>query len=361
MRAAASRADARATATPNGLWARVGALIDCSPSLRDLRVHGLQLLAARRWRAAGRPIPPELEREELAATFRTLAVPGVLEQVRNAYDAPIVVLKGPAVAAHFPDPVLRPFEDLDLLVADAPAAQAALEAAGFFRDVDPRSMANVRHHLDPLRSPNLPLHVELHSRPRWIEGLRPPPLDALLARAQPAELGVTGVLRLAPAHEAVLLAVHVWSHDPLTRLLRLVDVALLTDAAGAGEPDAVAREWGVSRIWRTTTAVVGSILLGGQSKPWPQRLWGRGLESAREATVLETHLGRCLSPFWILPPGPALRSFAAAVGSLVRPETGESWGAKLARVLGQVARPSMRRSEHLDDLAAREAPGDATD
>lgn len=340
------------------LWTRLDELVDSAPGLLDLRAHGLQLLAARRWRELGRPVPEELEREELAATFKTLAVRGVLEQARAAYGGPILVLKGPVVAALFPDPVLRPFEDVDLLVADAEAAQAALEGAGFLPAADPASMADVHHHLDPLRAPNLPLHVELHSRVRWLEGLEPPSLEELLADARPAELGIADVLTVAPAHQAVLLAVHVWSHDPLTRLLRLVDVALMAAAADPGEPETVARNWGVGRLWRNTMAVVHSTLLGDRGPPWSLRLWGRGLASAREASVLETHLGRCLSPFWVFPPGRAARRSARAVSSIVRPGAGESWSSKLVRARGQVLRPSMRRSAHARTIFERGARRD---
>jgi hypothetical protein len=352
--------EARRAAPPASIWDRIDALVDSAPGLLDLRAHGLHLLAARHWRSLGRPVPPALEREELAATFRTLAVPGVLAQVRAAYDGPIVLLKGPVVAALYPDPVLRPFEDLDLLVREPHAAQAALEASGFYGGVDPRSMANVHHHLDPLHSPNLPLHVELHSHPRWIDGRQPPSFDALLERAEPADVGVDGVHTVDSAHHAVLLAVHVWAHDPLTRLLRLVDVALMAEAAGREEVYAVAREWGLSRIWTTTKAIVDAILFGAAGRPLPLRLWGRGLASAREPTVLETHVARCLSPLWTLPLHRAPRPVAAAVAALVLPGADETWSSKLSRIRRQLARPSMRRSEHLENLASRGLPPDGS-
>jgi hypothetical protein len=47
-----------------------------------------------------------------------------------------VVSKGPGIAAHYPDPALRPFGDLDFLVAerDYPRARALLDAAGWHPD-----------------------------------------------------------------------------------------------------------------------------------------------------------------------------------------------------------------------------------
>src|SRR5688500_6161934 len=98
------------------IWESVDGLIDRSPQLADLRAPGLQLLAARRWRSLGRPVPADLVTEELRAALRSPAARTLLERIRSTCEGPIILIKGPAVAAYYPDPALRPFQDLDVLV-----------------------------------------------------------------------------------------------------------------------------------------------------------------------------------------------------------------------------------------------------
>jgi Uncharacterised nucleotidyltransferase len=330
------------------LFDGVDALIDSAPELADLRAHGLHLLAARRWRELGRQVPRELLDDEIFAAFLVLTAPAVVKQVREAWTGPIVLLKGPVVAARYPDPGLRPYRDLDLLVGDAPAAQEALLAAGFVA-VGDRDEA---HHLRKLRSPNLPLTVEVHSRPKWIAGLAPPPLEEILAAAVDAPIGIDGVLAPAAHHDAMLLTGHLWAHDPLTQLLRVVDVAVTAEASDRRELDALARAWGIGRPWRTTMAVVDSLLLGVGSHPWALRLWARSMRSGREPRVFEAHLNRAVSPFWSSAPRRAFGALVRSLFSLLTPMPGESWRSKVVRVRNQLANPSMRRSEHLESLDA---------
>ena len=106
-------------------------LADRSPTSSALRAHGLHLFAARRLRMLGQPPPDELLTEEHVSAMRALAVPLVLERVRAAYDGQLILMKGPEVAALYPDPALRPFSDLDILADDPHAAQDALVASGF--------------------------------------------------------------------------------------------------------------------------------------------------------------------------------------------------------------------------------------
>jgi Uncharacterised nucleotidyltransferase len=326
---------------------RVDALIDASPGLQDLRAHGLHLLAARRWRATGKPLPARLVREELQAAWRTYSAPRVLEEVRAACDGPVMLVKGPAVGARFPDPATRPFVDLDLLVPDAGATHAALLAAGFRPSGNPAAYPSDLHHLQPLHSPDHPIPIEVHSRLKWVDGLKPPTFEVLSAAAEPTELAVDGVLTPRPSDHALVLAGHLWAHDPLTRLLRILDVALMAEGSDPRELEAVARAWGMGRLWRTTVAVAEALFGAGDEDPWPLRTWARGLRSAREPNVSEVHLSRLLSPLAIHTPVAAVRALAAAIEGFARPHDGEPWRRKLARTAQQIARPSMRRSEHV--------------
>jgi Uncharacterised nucleotidyltransferase len=324
-------------------WDRVNALIDASPGVEDLRAHGLQLLAARRWRSAGLLLPAGLVREELQALWRTHASPRVLEEIRTACTGPIMLMKGPAAAARYPDPSARPFIDLDLLVPNARATQAELRAADFQLSGDPEAYPDDLHHLPPVYSPNHPIPIEVHSRLKWPDGLNPPTFEVLAAAA---EHDAHGILIPSPAHHALVLAGHLWAHDPLARLIRILDIALMADASEPRELEVLADAWGMGRLWSTTSEVAAALFGTGDGLPRPLRTWARGLCTAREPTVLEVHLGRLLSPFSIYEPLGALRAVSAAIAGFAMPHDGEHWRRKLARTAQQIARPTMRRSEH---------------
>ena len=248
-------------------WDRVNALIDASPGVEDLRAHGLQLLAARRWRSAGLLLPAGLVREELQAMWRTHASPRVLEEIRTACTGPMMLMKGPAAAARYPDPSARPFIDLDLLVPNARATQAELRAADFQLSGDPDAYPDDLHHLPPVYSPNHPIPIEVHSRLKWPDGLHPPTFEVLAAAAEHNAHGVDGILIPSPAHHALVLAGHLWAHDPLARLIRILDIALMADASEPRELEIIADAWGMGRLWSTTSAVAAALFGTGDGLP----------------------------------------------------------------------------------------------
>jgi hypothetical protein len=335
------------------LWAAVDELVARAPRLDDVAAHGLHLFAARQARASGNPVPAALEQEERAAALRTLAVEPLLRRVRAAYDGPLLLIKGPQAASRYPDPTLRPFADVDLVALDAAEAHRALLAAGFVPVGEEERYEDI-HHLRPLVWPELPLPVELHDRPKWLDGLGAPSAKELFAVAVPAAYG-EGVLALPPAHHAVLLAVHSWAHAPLRRLLDLVDVA----AAETPDAAAVAADWGVSRLWRTTAAAADH-LFGCGPRPFPLRLWARSLAECRERTVVENHLARWTSAFWARSTGDAFRLGVAAIVDDLRPEGAEGWSAKLARMRSALQAASTRLSEHEARAAVGEPPPSPT-
>lgn len=330
------------------IWAGVDRLLDRARGPADVVRHRLEPLAARRLRERGLPVPAELVDAERRAAVVALAAPAVLAEVRAACSGPIVVLKGPEAAARYPDPALRSYGDLDLLVPDADEVQRALVRAGFRAIGDPRIYLGI-HHLRPLRSPSTGLHVEVHATVKWPERLAPPPLREIFARAVPAAPGVDGVLGPLPAHHAVLLAAHGWAHVPLRRLRDLVDVAATAEEAPRDELAAIAAHWGASRLWRTATAAADALLRGAP-EPVALRLWARHLARVRERTVLENHAEQLLSPFWALPPARALGHSAGALLAGVTPKPDEPWRRKLAR--GRRAVRNARRpvSEHEREL-----------
>jgi hypothetical protein len=336
-------------ALDSGIWHGVAELVDRAPGLSDLRNHRIELLAAQRWRELGRPVPPELLAAERWAALVVLTAPVLLQRARSAYGGTMLVLKGPEIAAHYPDPALRPFKDLDLLVDDAEAAQQALLGAGFRPVGDPSLYLDI-HHLRPLAFPGLPITVELHSRVKWIDGLAPPAAAELFSLATDGAVGVESVLALPPQHHALLLAAHSWAHEPLRRLRDVIDVAAMAAGIDRDLLRALARTWGIEKVWTTTIAAADAVLVGGPM-PWALRLWGQNLRKVRERTVLENHVQRWLGDFWVLPADQAIRALPPKLAREVRPENAEGWRSKLVRTrhaLRDAFRPKSEHDERLD-------------
>jgi hypothetical protein len=321
------------------VWATVDHLLDRAEDPAGLRAHGVQLLAARRWRATGRPVPAALLADERSAAIATLAVPVLLARVRAALNGPIVLLKGPEVAARYPDPALRPLGDLDLLVPDAPAAERALRAVGF-EPAEGEQTAARQPHQPPLRWPTSPLRVELHHTlpvPAWS---RPPPADQVLAAAVPAAIG-DGILTLPPAAHALLLAGHAWVHyGPRPRLRDLVDVAVMTDGLDLAEMADLARTWDLPRVWQATAGAVAALDGSLDPSPTPWRRWVTPVPVIRERTVAQEHLVRWLGAFWAPSPRAVPRAVVLTVGRDLRPLPGEAWSTKLPR-MGQTVRSAL--------------------
>lgn len=331
----------------SGFWPQLERLIDEAGD-GDIRSHRLEALAAARRRQTGREVPPDFLEHERLAAMAALTAPLVLQRVAEATPAPLVLIKGAEVAARYPDPGLRGFWDVDLIAEDAERVQRDLLAAGFEPVGDPKLYEDI-HHLRPLQPPGLFLAVEVHSEPKWLDGRRPPAAAELLAAARPRADGPATILTLPPEQHALLLAAHSWAHEPLRRLRDLVDIALVAAETDREATRALARRWGLERLWRTTEAAA-DWLAGAGKMPRVQRLWARNLGTARERTVLESHLERVTSDFWARGPGEALRRLPANVLRALGPEDAEPWSAKLRRSAIAVRNARRPRSEHEAEL-----------
>ena len=195
----------------------------------------------------------------------------------------LMLLKGPEAAARYPSRA-RGFGDIDLLVPDARRTQTELVEEGFEQEDDPEGIFVGIHHLARLRLPGSPLPIELHSVPKWRDGLRPPRNDELFEAAIPSDIGVDGLLAPSVSHHAVLLAAHAWAHQPLGRARDLIDVGAFRVVADDIELGRLARAWGLIRPWRTMTACLDAMVA--RSSTWPLRLWARHLRQLRDQTVL---------------------------------------------------------------------------
>jgi Uncharacterised nucleotidyltransferase len=311
------------------LWRAVDRLIDHA-DLDGILAHKLGPLASIRWRDVERQAPEALAAEERAASFSMLCALPLLRRIREVSDGPLLLLKGPEIAALYPQGGRR-FGDVDILTPDAATLQRALADDGFVEADEYELDHAEHHHLAPLRWPVIPLNVEVHALPNWPDRIQPPPLGAILEAAVPSTTRVEGLSAPHPLHHALMLAAHAWKHAPLETLRDLVDVAALAAGQDAGELAETAERWGIRRIWETTRRAVDALFFA-SPRPASLRVWARHLESVRERTVFEDHLQRWLHAFWGLPLAPALAETGRVLRAEVAPGAGETWRDKLRRI-----------------------------
>jgi hypothetical protein len=336
--------DPTVSAARAALFAGVDRLVERAGPGAKLTLHRLEPLAARRLRALGREVPETLvEAERLGAAF-ALAAPVHLQRARAAVDGPLLVVKGPELAARYPDASLRIYRDLDLFAPDAGAAQRALVAAGFAEVGDPEHYAGAPH-LRPLAWPGLPMELEVHERPNWPRWLEPPSAGELLEDARPSAGGVDGVLAPAPERHALLVAAHAWMHGPLERARDLVDVGILAAEADREELERLARAWRMEKLWRATLALVDGLLLDGRPTR-AQRGWARNLAALSERTVLERHMARWAGWYTAFPTTLAVRAMLDEMRVDLSPEGGEGWRHKARRSLRALRNAFVSQSDH---------------
>ena len=325
------------------VWERVGELADRAPSAADLLHHRLQLVAGSRMRARGDGLPVQVRADELRFGAAYVSAPLLLARIRAACDGRLLLIKGPEVAARWPDPRLRPLQDLDLLAEDAVTAHAALIAAGLVPLGNPASYADY-HHLVPLALPGMPLTVDVHERLHWPTDM-PPAADEIFAGAVPSALGIDGVLAPNATHHAVILAGHAWAHEPLGRIGSLADVAALAEESAPGAATALAREWGVSRIWSVTERAVDEVLYERERRVRPP-VWKRHLHATRERTVFEDHVARFSGSYVAVRRRQAPAMLLRVLFRTVRRSDGESWRVKFRRTRRAARNASAPRSWH---------------
>lgn len=172
-----------------------------------------------------------------------------------------VVFKGPAVAARYPRPGLRPMEDIDLLLprVDHGRALTALSAAGWtvVRAAEGEQYDTVLMHPE-VPSLFLELHFGLESASQRVTALDP---VTLWARRQPAVVAGTPAFVLPQSEELVVLSAHAGKpHHGFVRLVWIADIAMIVRAAAA---DGAPVDWeGVRAVAVSThcVTVVGAAL-----------------------------------------------------------------------------------------------------
>lgn len=218
------------------------------------------LYMALRGGAAPAPVLARLRAAWLAAERQHLLAGKQLREIVDAFGGAgiqTIILKGPALAAdYYPDPALRPFTDLDLLVRrrDRDTAMEVLSRLGYAHGSPGRSLAYELEHapaayfVAPSDAPRLPidLHWECVAHPG---GSRATELAAeeIWSRALPAPSWGDAARALAAEDLLVYLAAHFAIHHALAGALWQLDLALVLKRHSATlDWDAVgarARRW----------------------------------------------------------------------------------------------------------------------
>jgi Uncharacterised nucleotidyltransferase len=263
--------------------------------------------------------------------------------VRSGCAGPLVLMKGPEIAIRYPG-AARLFFDIDLLSPEPHRTHSQLRASGFIEAGD-AEFSVTRHHVRPLKWPDLPLLVEIHGNPNWPDGLQAPPAGQIVDAAVPSRLGVDGILTPEDGQHALIVAAHGWAHEPLRSLRDLIDARALAGQVDPRSIDRAAQAWGMRRLWWTTDRVTDVVLNDGRM-PIFVGLWAGHLRAGRERTVLENHLRAWSAGYWALPVGSALATTARAARSDILRAPEEGWSEKLSRMLAAARNATNPLSHH---------------
>jgi len=339
------------------LWRTADRLLERA-SIPGILAHKMGPLAAFRLRRLGRPLPKPLADEERAASLAMLTGMPLIDRIRSGSDGPLLLLKGPEVANVYP-PKGRRFGDIDILTPTADEVQRSLLARGFVLCEPDFDMSHgLHHHRQPIRWPSVWLDVEVHSGLNWPKSMQPPRLEEILEGAVPSSTGIDGMSAPHPLHHALILAAHAWRHEPLQSLRDLLDIAALRVTLDARDLDALARRWGMARIWHATAGATDALFFGGR-RTVPLRTWARHLGEVRTRSVFENHLQRWLRAFWELSPGAAVSQTATVLAHEIAPAEDETWSDKRRRVAKAIRNPRARVEAKINpDLPVSPPPGD---
>ena len=300
------------TARPTALWESVDSLL-ARATLPGILAHKVGPLAAHRLRRLGEPVPPPLALEERAAVVCMLTVIPLVERVRASFDGRIVLFKGPELAGLYPG-TSRRFRDIDILVEDARAARKGLIDEGFAEVYQPNYTSDWHQLEQTFTLKHIGVEVDVHKAPHWPMGLRTPPTAAreILEASVPSALGVDGISAPAPHHNALILAAHGWSHEPLWTLQDLIDISVFSEQADERDLERTAAAWEMGRLWRTTRQTINGLFYGGRTT-FPLRTWARHLDQVRDRSGFERRVTSLIQSYWGMPPRRAVMQTLRAV------------------------------------------------
>jgi hypothetical protein len=185
--------------------------------------------------------------QQASAAVRRRELPDVLAAVAGAIGTPPLLIKGPVLAQLvYPDPQLRPFGDLDLVVpADrlADARHALERELGYQRAPEPWPGFGERHgHHAALwrEGAGHTVHVELHWRIGDDPAAKRLDYDRLAAHAERLHLAGREAWVPGSSEHLLVLSVHLL-HEANKRLMWIHDIGLLAGGLTAQEWEATSR------------------------------------------------------------------------------------------------------------------------
>lgn len=226
-----------------GSMASLSPAVDAGKLFARAEAHGLLGVVYDAWKAAGRPVAPNLERSlqtlVIARELDHHAHVAMLARVDTAFDEArlvAVALKGALLGARlYARPSARATTDIDLLIAekDLACASAVLSSLGYVGRVGPAEerFRREHHHLH-FNHPHAPLlELHFHAYRGFGRILRSEPL---LERASLMSSAWKTVRVLDASDELVFLGVHAAAHRFL-RLGWLFDMKLLFERMSDSE------------------------------------------------------------------------------------------------------------------------------
>ena len=269
------------------LRTNLAAFTDWDTLIALAEAHSLAPLLYHHVRQGDAPIPSDSYlqlqgltlRHRQANVIRLQVLVNILELLETA-NIPVLVLKGGALAPTvYPQPGLRPMNDLDLLVPEAAQAEAqhVLERAGFQPNLEATQPPADHHHLPTLmqQQDGLTVSVEVHRRL----------FSGLLTRDKTLETTMwdtaTSFLlddRLVHTLSPVNTLWHLYQHtlsEP-TRLIRLVDITAVAEkyadeidwtAVGQTHPEIIASLSNLHFVSPLSTNLIAKAGLQFKQKP----------------------------------------------------------------------------------------------
>lgn len=273
--------------------------------LRGITGHRLTGIASSASETGQLLLDPDQEKE-LRERHRAVMADAlrIEQQLLRLYDAfttdgiGVVVLKGSAVAhTVYPDPAMRPFGDLDLMVSttDWQAACRTLRRTGFTRDLpEPRPGFDERFGKAATHSDASGLQVDLHRTlvvgpfGLWLDP------EVVLQHADTFELGGTAVPRLDATGMLLNAALHAGLGTSSPLFLPLRDVV---EAARSPEVDwdllrSWADKWRLSAPFAHAFSKASAIL--GASLPAEARAFSMGSSPRSERRAMRAYAERRL-------------------------------------------------------------------
>ena len=218
------------------------------------------------------PVPAgvkeELQKDFYAAAVRGMVAQRQLAQVLGALAAggiPALVVKGAAAARFYPDPALRAYGDLDVLVPrpQVDQAEGALRKLGYAPS-RPKAWKMQRGYDLPLFGDGGRLLVEIHWRLDYPKGVGQLPADEMWGRAVPWSVEGQSALRLDARDAALHLCTHaVVKHRSHLGIRPLCDLALIAAGWGPAEWEALAQRavhYGLTRPVYLVLALAEQVL-----------------------------------------------------------------------------------------------------